>query len=338
MALSATRNEDGSFEVKIAPFACRLTADHFRPVTDQAARKALFKASVQHVILELSSYCNRRCGFCPNVGLTRIKDENLMPAPLYEKIIRELAEIEFDSSVLFHLYNEPLAAKEVLLERMAYARPLLPNARFGLNTNGDYLRPSVLAALDEAGCDHIFVSIYGPRHGEWDDAYVRRRVLAMARLLKVEGKLREKLGVQYAISGQVGRIRIDIGARNLWKSGYDRGGTIPELARPRKSPCVSPVTEFLVDHRGWVLPCCNVYTDLKDHLDYTLGRLESQTIFDAYAGGSAVEWRDELLGFNPGGPLCGNCSRGDDPLDGSPPAQAALDSVRRGLGLVPLKA
>lgn len=331
---SARRASDGpGFDVRLSPYGCRLTRDHFRRVESEQRRKALFKQSVKNVVLEISSYCNRRCGFCPNVGLTRITEENLMPAALFEKVVGELAEIDFDQSLLFHLYNEPLAAKDVLLERMTFARSRLPRARFGINTNGDYLTKRILSELDAAGCDRIFVSIYGPRHGEWDDAYIERRVIATAKRLGLVAEFEAKQGLLYAMRGSVGRIQLDIAGRNLWETGYDRGGTIPELSKRRKSPCVSPVTEFLVDHRGWVLPCCNVYTDLPDHVDHTLGRLEHLTIFDVYADKAARSWRDGLLRFEPGGSLCENCTRGDDPRDGSSEAKAKLDSVRDRLGL-----
>lgn len=322
-----------SVEIRLKGQICRASPDHFRPVATDADKRALFKESVKHVILEQSSYCNRRCGFCPNVGLTRIKEENLLPKALFEKIVGELAEIEFGGVVLFHLYNEPLAASDVLIERMAWARSRLPDCMFGFNTNGDYLTRPILDRLNEAGCDQIFVSVYGPRHGEWDDAYVRNRVLKIAKTLGVDDPLVETPGLRYQITTQVGRIRLFIAARNLWISGYDRGGLVPELARTRTSPCTSPISDFLVDHRGWVLPCCNVYTDEPEHLKHTIGRLEDQTIFDAYASATAQAWRNGLLRYSPGGELCESCTRNDHPGSGTPQSRADLDAVRVSLGL-----
>ena len=325
--------DNDSWDVKAAPFGCRLQRDHFRCPESAADKRNLFKTTVRNVVLELSAYCNRRCGFCPNRELTRFGEERLLAEPIFNKIIEELAEIEFGGSVLFHLYNEPLAAPEVLLARVAYARDRLPLARFSLNTNGDYLDLAMATALEAAGMNHMFVSIYGPRHGEWEDDYVRRRVLMAAERLGVIADLVEVPGQSYSVSPVFGRMKLDICARNLWNTGSDRGGTVPELARKRTSPCLAPATEFIVDHRGWVLPCCNVYTDFESHLAHVIGRLENQSIFDAYASGPAQAWRTGLLQFEPGGSLCATCSRGDNPKDDVEAARTELTAMRNELGL-----
>lgn len=319
--------------VLVKPQGWRLSADLFVPQQDPAAARKLFADHVRHVVLEVSSYCNRRCGFCPNVALTRFKGEKLMPVGMFQMIISELAEISYQNTLYFHLYNEPLANAEMLIERITYARHHLPAAELAFNTNGDYLDGELLDRLDAAGCNQIHVSIYGPNHGQWNETYIRDRVADVAEKLGMSGALIEEPGISYRRVARRGRVKVFIQGRNLWKSGYDRGGLLPQLSAKRTSPCLSPVTEFLVDHRGWALPCCNVYTDKPEHAAYTVGHAERETIFEIYAGAAMTEWRRSLLKFNPGGDLCGNCSRMDTPGSDTPAAQQQLAQAKALLGV-----
>jgi MoaA/NifB/PqqE/SkfB family radical SAM enzyme len=231
----------------------------------------------------------------------------------FGRLLDGLAEIAYSGRVLWHLYNEPLAAPDILLPRMARARKLLPGARFILNSNGDYLDRGTLDALEENGLNALTVSIYGPDHGRWDDAYVRERVLAVGEMLGLDGKLVEAPGMSFSMTGRVRGLSINVAGRNLWKTGYDRGGLVPALAAPRSSPCLAPFAEFLVDHRGYVLPCCNVYTDRPEHIPHTIGNLDEADIFELYSNVRAQAWRRGVLVFDPGGSLCEGCSRGDVP-------------------------
>ena len=319
--------------VQVGSFSAYVQPDLFRDLPDEAARKMLFAQSVRNVTLELSSYCNRRCRFCPNTQGSRLKAERLLPEETFRKIVHDLASIQYRRKIYFHLYNEPLAAPEILLERMSYARRFLRRAHFSLNTNGDYLSPSLLERLDAAGCNSIYVSIYGPDHGRWDDAYIKDRVEKTADSLGVAGSKIEEPGSDYSVIGKVGNVDIRVGGRNLWKSGYDRGAMIPELAVERSSPCLSPVTEVIVDHRGYSLPCCNVYTDNPDHIRYTTGNLNESDIFTVYAGQASRRWREGVLKFNPKGKLCEGCSRGDYPSLATEENEEAIGALRATLGI-----
>lgn len=60
----------------------------------------------RNVELEINSMCNRKCGYCPNVSAQR--PSGYMDESLFEKIVRELAEMDFDGNVSYHFYGEPL--------------------------------------------------------------------------------------------------------------------------------------------------------------------------------------------------------------------------------------
>ena len=80
-----------------------------------------------------------------------------MPNILFEKIIADLKEFEFDGRLSYHLYNEPLLRKD--LERLIeYARDSLPLAQQVLYTNGDLLTDKRYASLMRAGVASIVVT------------------------------------------------------------------------------------------------------------------------------------------------------------------------------------
>lgn len=305
---------NGSANIHIGTFHVSVHPDHFRSVQNESDRQKLFKNSVQHVVIELSSSCNRSCCFCPNVSGSRLSDQKFLSETIFNRVISDLELIDYDNTVYWHLYNEPLEALDILVSRISVARKALPNAVFSFNTNGDYLTLKTIEKLDAAGCNSIFVSVYQSNDSKWDDIEITNRVVAISDYLELKGKLRSFPGASTSIEGKIGDLTISVVGRNLSKVGYDRGGLVPELSINRTSPCLSPFTEFIVDHKGYVLPCCNVYTDNPEHLEYVVDKISFNTsIFNIYTSSVFHRWRKQVFKFDPTCGLCTGCSRGDIP-------------------------
>ncbi len=64
-------------------------------LTDPGAAASAFKRGVRMVEIEVFSYCNRRCWFCPNATIDRISSNTLMPEPTYLAILDQLASIGY---------------------------------------------------------------------------------------------------------------------------------------------------------------------------------------------------------------------------------------------------
>ena len=64
------------------------------------------------VELEVNSMCNRKCSYCPNVSAQR--PTGYMTESLFQKIVADLAEMDFDGNVSYHFYGEPLLDKRLL--------------------------------------------------------------------------------------------------------------------------------------------------------------------------------------------------------------------------------
>ncbi len=111
------------------------------------------------VEVETTSYCNRKCAYCPNATIGR--PEDLMDERLFHRIIDSLAQWDFTGRFSPHFYGEPLT-DERLVGFMAHARKKLPKANIVVYTNGDYLTVDKYIALMEAGVDSFRVSLHSP--------------------------------------------------------------------------------------------------------------------------------------------------------------------------------
>ena len=79
----------------------------------------LFKKFVFLVNLELSTYCNRKCDYCP-VSLYP-REQEYMSEELFKKIIGELKDISYSGGIVLNFYNEPLLDNN-LLEKTSYEK------------------------------------------------------------------------------------------------------------------------------------------------------------------------------------------------------------------------
>ncbi len=298
-------------------FTLSVGSDQLRPIADPALQRAVFKRSVKRVVIETSSYCNRRCIFCPNADGDRLGARKLMPEAAYLSIVDSLAEIDYGGSILFHLYNEPLASPDIY-RQIAYARRRLPVARLGFNSNGDYIRPDTLKRLADAGLSHLHVSIYGPDHGRFERDYVLARVGDMAEACGLSRDLArwiapDECRAQSTFVDGEKQMSVTIQAKDFNIAGYDRGGLVDfdqQSPPERLYPCPSPFEELLIGWNGVAVPCCNIVSDRPEHGPYAVGDVsESQSIFEIYANGPLVEWRRRLLAFKTLEEPCRRCTR-----------------------------
>lgn len=275
------------------------------------SQKKLFKKHVTAVWIEFSSYCNRKCTFCPNTDGSRLSQRNLLDVEVFRKILDELAEIQYDGRIALHEYNEPLA-EPTFFERLEDVNNKLPEAYAFLTTNGDYLTRKKLTELSRLGLKHINISIYGPNHGVFNDDYILQRMQDLESSLNIDGDfVQKKKNVSYVYNGQALGMSITMRGNNLQDLGFDRGGLITNLTptERRRSPCYAPFKEFHVTWQGLVKPCCNIYPEKVIHKNLTTGNLaDRKTIFEHYCSSSMVWWRKSLNKLNPEPSPCVGCS------------------------------
>lgn len=283
---------------------------HFRLQEDRAAATQLFRRSVSMVELEVFSYCNRRCWFCPNSVIDRHSTTSYMPEDLYLRILGQLTEVPYRGMISYSRYNEPLADR-IILRRLEQARSMLPGALLHANTNGDYLTSAYLSDLTRAGLRSLNIQIYLANDERYDHERMRVRLDATVRKLGLAATtVRDDPGVWLEATAGFGDLRLRVYARNFEVNGCNRGGSVPiQISAPRTSPCLSPFYHVYVDYTGAVMPCCNLRSDQPAHRDAVVAHLEEgEDLFLVYASRTMAAWRRALVGFGPKSGHCADCS------------------------------
>jgi radical SAM family protein/iron-sulfur cluster protein len=334
---------EAGYDVRIRHIRYGMSPSHFDGELDLATKKALFKRYVNRITLEVSSYCNRVCVFCPNkTGIRRKQsqlEENFEPR-LMDSILESLKSIEYENGIILHLYNEPMA-DPALPSKVAKIAQALPKAVIWTNTNGDYLTRESLYELMRAGMHKLEVSLYGPGDGEnYDHGYLSRAFQRVFGIVGQDAEVTQQNGqdmrARIVLKEGDRRLQITIFASDFNSVGYDRGKSLSDVPTWRRStPCSSVFNEFNVGWDGSVVPCCNIHPNDPQHSKFIIGRLETgDDIFHLYHSTALREWRKNLAKFGPSLSPCDTCTRGDFPeLNGTDEATSvnrAVEDMFRG--------
>ncbi|PID50128.1 MAG: hypothetical protein CR991_02950 [Proteobacteria bacterium] len=272
--------------------------------------RELFRRSVNFVEIEVFSYCNRVCWFCPNSFIDRRSANIYMIESVYLSILNDLASIKYAGTISYSRYNEPLSDK-VIIERIKQARAALPSAILHTNTNGDYLDSDYLDALSKAGLNSLNIQVYLANHERYDHEKMKKIMKKLHKRLGIsvplaKDKQNEWLEARFDWKG----IKIRHYARNFEINGCNRGDTVPiDQHYQRNTPCFSPFRHLYIDYNGKVMPCCNLRSDIETHQTAIIGELSSETnIFDLYAGMRLSQWRSALVDFSAKSGFCKTCS------------------------------
>jgi len=90
------------------------------------------------VEIELFSYCNRTCKWCPNSYIDRKSENKYLDFDLFVDLIKELKNKDFNGIISFSRYNEPFVDTQRMAMGYMVVNYYLPNITMVANTNGDY--------------------------------------------------------------------------------------------------------------------------------------------------------------------------------------------------------
>ena len=109
------------------------------------------------VCVEISTYCNRKCHYCPNKDYETPK--NFMSWDIFKRIVEELKNIKFTGLFQYNFYNEPLF-DDRLPEFVKYVNSNLPKCTQVLVSNGDILNVEKAKELVDAGMDKFIITVH----------------------------------------------------------------------------------------------------------------------------------------------------------------------------------
>ena len=291
--------------------------------------KRIFAEHCRYISLELFSYCNRKCVFCPNNFLERDGDNHVMPETVMQIILDNLSEIDYCGSIDFTRYNENLSHPEIFVPAVERFRRALPKARLHTNTNGDYVTLPYLYALSYAGLDSVRIQSY--LNGRMLGNLGKKQEHAIKRL--------ERLGLKYELSkdgnerhfiyeSKIGYMKIYYEGVDYTGAAFDRGGALPSNREERSEMCTIPMREMYINYDGTVSPCCNITRDIHGD-EYTFGKIGAGAdLFDVFFDARMIEFRKSLLNLLPKGGACAKCNFviAEDRSEKLP--DFALDAVR----------
>lgn len=280
------------------------------PTNDKETQKRIFKANVRLVEIEIASFCNRKCWFCPNSFIDRKSQSIELPERVYLKLINNLAEIDYSGLLNFHRFNEPLANKELILKRVKQARSALPHAQLGIFTNGDYLDRAYLDALREAGITLMIMSHYFDKKAEFDFDSIKVAMDKKVRSLGLEYKILHNDIERYELKLRYDGIYIIYQCWNPRIVGGNRAGAITDsriVQKKRDFPCYYPLREIFIDYNGLVMPCCNMRSDVEAHKDFVLGDVNECDLFELFMNERFIKTRKDLMSNVPKYAPCEYC-------------------------------
>lgn len=216
------------------------------------------------VEIELFSYCNRKCAWCPNHFVDRTNFIG-MEQNIFYKILEELRDNHYEGALTFSRYNEPMSHIDLLKDRLFEIKKYLPNNKLITNTNGDFLSKENLHRLL---IDELTVMDYDEKGISW---CAKRLTDCGATIYKIiDNYIYAKLGnmdILYFVDWQTNRVITD------------RGGTLPQFSiNKRVNPCFEPQFFVGVNYDGTISPCCNIRNDIPELKQYILGDLHKNTL------------------------------------------------------------
>lgn len=270
------------------------------------------KRDLHLIEIELFSYCNRTCWFCPNSFIDRRSSNIEMPHTVYSNIIDQLANIEYDGYITFSRYNEPTSQRELFIERIREARAKLPNVKLKTNSNGDYLTKDYIVELHDAGLNELYIQQYDANKDKWDHERIHCLMLKKLNNFGLPfNKIIDIPGgkIEYEIIHK--DMIIHLRARNFIIDGSSRGDVI-QLggSYTRTQKCVQPFNNMYIDYNGSIMICCALRSDITTHGDGIMGNVNSGSLADIFYNEAYDPWRKHLLVDGPKSGVCKSCKDG----------------------------
>ncbi len=222
-----------------------------------------------HLNIETSDACNRRCAFCP-VQRDRLDGPpQLLDLDIFGRLLDELGAAPGPLTISLQWIDEPLLNPR-LQHYIELGRERLPGARWLLQSNGDLLTTENYTWLRQS-FDAIAVNAYAAKVAQRIEALPLEALWAQqSERIQPAGRLRRA-------PGQAGReaealLHINRKWQNQdWVDTYDR------QQQPDDAPCTRLWVQAAIGWDGAVHLCC------RDHRKANpVGNLRDQSLLQAY--------------------------------------------------------
>jgi len=235
----------------------------------------------------ITDLCNRVCEFCPRADPEVYPNNNEeISLELYEKIMKDLASINWKGGIVFSGFGEPMLHTNVL-GLIKLTKQYLPDSILDIVTNGDQLKPKKVTSLFKAGLNVLKISLYdGPEQ------------------IEIFENMRKKIGVDK--KNFILRHRYDkeenygIIFSNRAGNALLEGQEVKLL--PLKSNCYFTFYKLMIDFDGRVLLCSHDWNK-----KLSPGSLKDMSVYEVWTSPVMQNVRKMLSNQNRNFSPCKSC-------------------------------
>lgn len=277
----------------------------------------ILKSKTYSFAIEVTSFCNARCFFCPNVKMKRVK--NIMSTKMLIKIAKRIK----DEGIIPKQFNltgtgEPLIDKE-LFTKIRILRKHFPESEIFFPTNLALANENIQKKMLSSGLDSISVSLNA------DNAVDYKKIMGLdyeitiknlKSLIKLRNKNKSKLKIYLKLAANpVNKDSINRFVKN-WEGKVDGigvswihswAGSIDNGDKRGQSkklyPCRSLFEQIIIHSNGNIALCCVDYEGR-----VVGGNVDKNNILSAFYAPNIEKIRDlhrtrKINNFS----MCSNC-------------------------------
>jgi len=205
-----------------------------------------------------------------------------MPDWLFEKVVKELSDLDYSGRVSLFEINEPLL-DEKIVDRIKTVKREVPKSWQCVSTNGDLLTSPLAVELIDAGLDFLAVNSYSYA------AFRKMKLLRKEIPERIKERIihTERFDPKFAKDNRGGNIK-----------------AISELKEPLKEPCSR------INHVLYIKPDGNVVSCFGDFFSKNImGNVKEQSLVDIWFGERFSSMREHLdRGDRTANELCSKCN------------------------------
>ena len=265
---------------------------------------------IKRIDIEIQSFCNRKCAWCPNNTIDR-SFYKILPDFMFTKLLKELKEYDFnknnDAELTFLGFQEIFFNPILLKKRINEVRQYFKTININLNTNGDFLTKNSLMNLNVNVINVMDYDCKGVQY--WTNKLLN---LSCTNLIVQNNDIKAKFNNIW--------IRVTCnwpkhaGLEN--RGGYFSKDNLTNLKWKndmclRVVPCPEPVYNINISYNGSVTPCCHIRFDDVKHEQYILGNLSNSSLYDIIFGEKMINFQKQITSLNyENYPMpCKNCQK-----------------------------
>ncbi len=236
-----------------------------------------------------SGVCNRKCSFCPRSAKDFEEVKEFINEDLIKKLCKELSEFNYEGTIRFSGFVEPLLDKNIY-NLISIFRNDLPNSNIEMVTNGDVLNLSRLKKLFNKGLNKILISAYDNKESAEN----------FEKLCLSAGLNKSQFIVRHRYLGPEDDFGITLSNRaGLMENAEYK---IESLKEPLSKPCYIPSYTFFLNYNGEVLICPHDWGK-----KIILGNLKKDNFLDIWCSKKAILIRKKLFKSDRNFTPCNKC-------------------------------